>query len=183
MVLCNGIACFFFFASLRHNDNHLVSLSQLEAKWAAAVRAYYPTDEYSMYGDSIFRQTYWVNRPYRGAARGSPHRQRNANMSPIRIPNEWHFGNQGAKINFVGKLGRNQMLAQPVETFLEVANFVHNCLVCLHGSQTESYFDVPAPSLEQYCGKASRHDAPAAPFQEEGDADDDSSDDGDDWEI
>ena len=102
-------------------------------------------------------------RPCRGAATGSPRQERNANMAPVRIPAEWHFGNQAGKVKLVGKLGRNQVLSQPVETFLAVANFVHNCFVCLHGSQTETYFAVPGPSLEQYCGVASRHDQPAAP--------------------
>ena len=163
MILANGTTCFFAFMSLRHNDNHLVAMTGLEASWQAAVRKYYNSDLYKMYGDSIFRQSLWMGRPHRGAATGSPHQERNANMAPVRIPAEWHFGNQAGKVKLVGKLGRNQVLSQPVETFLAVANFVHNCFVCLHGSQTETYFAVPGPSLEQYCGVASRHDQPAAP--------------------
>ena len=155
----------------------MVTSLGVEVSWAAAVRKHYDSDDHLIHGDSMFAMTTWTERPCINTARDSMRRNRNANMAVVRIPNEWHFGNQAGKIKFVGRLGRDQIMDQPVEVFLPVANFVHNCMVCLHGSQTEAYFDCPAPSLEQHCGTASHLEKPTLPGpQEDQDSSSSSSD-------
>ena len=174
-----GIAMHYGFLPMRNNDCFVVTSLGVEVSWAAAVRKYYDSDDYLIYGDSIFAMTMWMQRPYINTVRDSMQQNRNANMAVVRIPNEWHFGNQAGKIKFVGRLGRNQIMDQPVEVFLSVANFVHNCMVCLYGSQTEAYFDCPAPSLEQHCGTASHLEKPTFPGPREAQDSSSSSSDSD----
>ena len=160
---CPTSAFLLLFLPMRNNDCFVITSLGVEVSWAAAVRKHHDTDDYVVHGDPTFAMTMWMCRPHLNTVRGSPQQNRNANMAVVRIPNEWHFGNQAGKVKLVGRLGRNQVMDQPVEVFLSVANFVHNCMVCLYGSQTEAYFDCPAPSLEQHCGTASHLEKPAFP--------------------
>jgi len=71
-------------------------------------------------------------------------------MSRARIPNEWGFGK--LKLNFA-YLDFKQGLKpfqQDIAVYWPVAQMLNNCHTCLYGSQTNTYFDMPQPNLEEY---------------------------------
>ena len=61
-------------------------------------------------------------------------------MSSVRESIEWHYGETNQYFPFVDCKNKNFILQSPVRETYITALFFRNCLVCLHGNKTSTYF-------------------------------------------
>lgn len=71
-------------------------------------------------------------------------------MSVIRVGVEWNFGKLVTRSKFVSYGVSMKIQGSPVSQYYHVAVLLSNAHTCMYGCQQTSYFDIQAPSAEEY---------------------------------
>ncbi len=128
----------------RHHDQFLLTKSGLQQALTEAVPGY------KIYGDSGYRTFGGVISAKR-ITLTQLERQRNRDMSTIRISVEWGFAALHRLFNRFRKPSSLQIYRSSVGQEFKVALFLLNVRTCLDGrNQICDYFKLAPPSLEEY---------------------------------
>lgn len=109
-----------------------------------------------IYGDPAYPLRRLFQKPYGGAVLSPDQIAFNRRMSTVRQAVEWGYGKVAAEFVFVDFNKNQKILLQKVPMFYRVATILANCHTCLYGSQVTRFFNLDAPSIQQYLTSA-RH--------------------------
>ena len=107
-------------------------------------------DPYIVYGDPAYGVTDNILAPFRGTFLTVEEQEFNKCMSKVRVSVEWAFGKITQYFAFLDFKKNQNVLLPPIAKYYLVGSLLANCHACLYGSQTSSYFQLQAPSLETY---------------------------------
>ena len=132
----------------RRHDVHLLRKSNLNTRLAAVQN---PEDEvqHKVYGDAAYPVLSHVRRGFRGANLSSKEKAFNQANSAMRISIEWAFGKVVNMYPFCDFRKNQKLFLQPLAKYHINACILTNAHTCLRGSQTGTYFDLHAPTLEE----------------------------------
>eukprot|EP00904_Undaria_pinnatifida_P001699 jgi/Undpi1/1152/HiC_scaffold_10.g04614.m1 len=132
----------------RRHDVHLLRKSNHNARLAAVQN---PEDEvqHKVYGDAAYPVLSHVRRGFRGANLSSKEEAFNQANSAMRISIEWAFGKVVNMYPFCDFRKNQKLFLQPLAKYHINACILTNAHTCLRGSQTGTYFDLHAPTLEE----------------------------------
>jgi hypothetical protein len=132
----------------RASDLELLVESNLNDRLAAVQVG--QAQQFKGYGDGIYPiQSHCIGK-HTGLTTPED-RYENGIMTKIRISNEWGYGVTGNLFKLVKyKLGLKIRKSVEVSRYYFVATLLRNIHLCLYDGLTASYFDCPAPDLEDY---------------------------------
>lgn len=132
----------------RRHDSYLLRVSRLNERLAEVQ----PPDGQQMkvYGDAAYPLLSHVRRGFRGANLSDGEKAFNQANSKMRISIEWGFGKVISLFPFCDFRNNQELFLQPVARYYTNACLLTNAHTCLRGSQTGVYFDMTAPTLEEY---------------------------------
>lgn len=136
-------------ASGRRHDAYLLRTSNLNSR-LAAVQNPDAEVQYKVYGDAAYPLLSHVRRGFRGASLTDEQKAFNMANSAMRISVEWAFGKVVQLYPFCDFRKNQKLFLQPIAKYCINACLLTNAHTCLSGSQTGTYFDMHAPSLESY---------------------------------
>jgi len=134
----------------RHQDNYLVRQSGVEDRLRELFDRVGPDNNLRCFGDRIFRPSDVISRGFRGANITTEQKATNVQLSRARICVEWSFGLMWKLFRATRTLRCMAIGRSPVAKLCTVSAVLHNCYVCMNGSQTGKYFACAPPSIEHY---------------------------------
>ena len=134
----------------RHSDLDLLAGSKLNERLKSLQMG--EPMQFVGYGDGIFPiQSHCIGKHVGNLS--VEEIEENRAMAKMRIANEWAYGITGRYFPFVKNCYRLKMLKDLLATkYYFVATLMRNIQVCLYGCQTNSYYYMKAPTLEEYFG-------------------------------
>ena len=107
-----------------------------------------------VYGDAAYAMNRYVQCGYRKGlgerVPGSTSDTYTKLMNSVRTSVEWAFGYIKQKFPFLNVVDYMKIGNSRVHDFYTCATFLANCITCLRGNATSSFFDTPPPSLQEY---------------------------------
>ncbi|CAN0028606.1 unnamed protein product [Phaeothamnion confervicola] len=137
------------FAGNRH-DAYLMDRTGLNALMATAQLVPAPPRKHVVYGDAAYGIMPYVQRGFRGVNLTEAQRRYNRKMSAARICVEWGFGETMTNFALLDYKKNLKIFLSPIGQWCTVAQLLQNCHTCLYGSNATRYFNLAAPSLEDY---------------------------------
>lgn len=132
----------------RHNDSYMMDKSELERILRRCSNGLGRI--FCAYGDAAYPASHYIRCPFKHLLLTIQEATFNKCMSKARIPNEWGFGKLKLNFAFLDYKNGLKPFKNDVSVYWPVANMLNNCHTCLNGSQTNLYFGIPAPELEEY---------------------------------
>lgn len=103
-----------------------------------------------IYGDPAYPLRVHLMAPYR-SVNITPHQSAfNTSMSSVRVGVEWVFGDITNFFTFLDFKRNLKVGLSPIGTMYSVCGLLRNAYTCLYGSNTGTFFDVPAPTIQEY---------------------------------
>ena len=130
------------------NDKEMMKKSRFGRRfyrWCVLNNEYYV-----VYGDQGYVMEPCVIVPFCRIGARSHERRFNRAMSKVRISVEWGFGEVARYFAFCAYPYDLKLDKQPVATYWRVAALLYNCRSCLYGNQSNRYYGVETPDLEDY---------------------------------
>ena len=145
----DGLFAHFYgpFSAKRH-DMRMVEICELLVQHAHGHEA----RQLVVYADKGYTPCAGINCMYRRML-GVNVPDNQAALSAQRVCVEWGFGHILGLWNYMDGRTRLKSLQQPICIWYEVAAFLTNCHVCVHGSLVTSHFHCALPLLEDYCNR------------------------------
>lgn len=135
---------------------HLIALQpEVTAARANGMNVLY----HSLFGDGIFVPQLCITRKHQAPIGGEllPRQlQENIGMTSVRTSVEWPYETVTNLFHILHSkhnkhlLRRNRQVNFTLHAQFRVIFFLYNCYVCLNGSKFGEFFDVDAPTLEDY---------------------------------
>ena len=104
----------------------------------------------AIYADSAYAFRRYLITPFKGSAITPLQHKFNKNMAAVRGSVEWGFGKITNNFAFLDFHRNMKVYLQPVGVLMFAGAILTNAHTCLYGSQTNSYFHLPPPSLQTY---------------------------------
>lgn len=113
----------------------------------------FPNRNFVIYGDQAYPIMELILCPYPDRL-DLPDYQRHFNhsMSVLRQAVEWGFQKVVTQFAFLDFKKNQKLLLQDIENMYKVGVLLTNCHTTLYGSQTNQYFNINPPTLEEYLG-------------------------------
>lgn len=109
-----------------------------------------PGRTFVLYGDPAYPVSDILIAPYPSSNQELHARAFNRSMSAVRQAVEWGFAKVIQQFAFVDFSKNQKCELQDVGGMYNAAVLLTNCHTCLYGSQTNQYFGITPPTLEQY---------------------------------
>jgi nuclease HARBI1 len=138
-------------ASGRRNDRFLLRNSMVNERLAETQDG--RPAQYLCYGDGLYLVLSHLRRRHIGPHLSAQQTLQNRTMSKLRIAIEWCFQKLKRLWKFIVTPDNNKLRGRglaSVSDVLKVAIILTNCHTCLYGSLTNFYFNMEAPTLEEY---------------------------------
>lgn len=103
-----------------------------------------------LYGDSGYPLRRHLITPHIGRNLTEEQQAFNTTMSKMRICVEWEFGELYENFAFLSYKKNQKLFLQPLGKYYIVSTILKNCMTCLYGCNTSTYFNCNPPTLEQY---------------------------------
>ncbi len=103
-----------------------------------------------IYGDPAYPLRVQLQAPFREAALTPAMREFNTSMSSVRVSVEWAFGKVTRSFRCLDFKSNLKLGLSSVGKMYLVGALIQNALCCLYGNLTSKFFDLNAPSLEEY---------------------------------
>ncbi|KAF2889512.1 hypothetical protein ILUMI_07648 [Ignelater luminosus] len=109
-------------------------------------------DQYVLYGDPAYPLTDLLLCPYAGRNLTKQQQNFNRSMSTVRKSVEWEFGKVISELAFLDYKKNQKLLLQDIGNMYRTAVILTNCHTRLYDSQSNQYFNIKPPTLEEYLG-------------------------------
>lgn len=106
--------------------------------------------QYILYGDPAYPISTFLFPPFKGAVLSEDEVIFNFKMSQVRQCVEWGFSKVVNLFAFVDFRKNLKLFKQPIDKYYKVAVILTNIHSCLYRNQTSYYFDVEAPTVQDY---------------------------------
>lgn len=103
-----------------------------------------------LYGDPAYPLRVHLQAPFRGALMTPDMEEFNKSMSSVRVSVEWGFGEVTRSFKCLDFKSNLKLGLSSVGKMYLVAAIIQNAMSCLYGNQTSKFFDLEAPSIEEY---------------------------------
>ena len=104
----------------------------------------------AIYGNSASANKAYLWTPFKSARKTPDQQEFNTTMSTVREAVEWSFGKLCSNFAFIDFHKNQKLFLQPVAKYLIVSTLLCNAHTCLYGSEIGRYFNLEAPTVEQY---------------------------------
>ena len=133
----------------RRHDETLYKLSGLEKMLD---KHFYDTEGRNLFvfGDPAYGTGNHLMSPFKGALVTDAQRRWNTQMSRIREPVEWLFGEVSRQFQYLNYSQNQKALLSPCGLYYLVAILLCNAHTILHYPQIPRYFHCPPPTLREY---------------------------------
>lgn len=103
-----------------------------------------------IYGDPAYPLRVHLMAPYRSANITPNQDAFNISMSSVRVGVEWVFGDILNYFSFLAFKRNLKVGLSPIGTMYSVCALLRNAYTCLYGSNTSTFFDLTAPTIQEY---------------------------------
>lgn len=105
---------------------------------------------YAVYGDSAYRQSYWIYCGFINPPRHSPEAAVNKILSGNRVSVEWSYGSVATKFSHLDFRQSQQVFKQKIGQQYMNCNFILNWSNCFYGSNASQKFRAKVLSFQEY---------------------------------
>jgi len=106
--------------------------------------------QYCIYGDPAYVLRAYMQIAYNGAVLSDAQKEFNSRMSACRIAVEWAFKDIKKYFSHISVSRKMHISQTPAGLWFQVSSILWNFRACLYGSQSATFFNCQAPSLEEY---------------------------------
>ena len=103
-----------------------------------------------IYGDMAYLLRVHLQTPFRHLPLAPPMLEYNKSMSSVRIADEWLFGDITNSFKFLDFKKNFKIGLSSVGKMYIVSALLRNAITCLYGNETNVYFGIEPPTLEEY---------------------------------
>lgn len=107
-------------------------------------------DPMCIYGDPAYPLRVHLQAPFRGAVMTPAMREFNRSMSSVRVSVEWAFGEVVRSFRCLDFKSNLKIGLSSVGKMYLVSAIIQNALSCLYGNITSTFFNLDAPSIQEY---------------------------------